>query len=261
MSLVFPKKKKCTALSHAVIAVVRPRSFLSPLLLGLGSFLYKKFGSRHLIDILSAVGFSSSYQETLILESSCIQRAQPQILPDAFSQFIFDYADFNINTLDGHGTFHTMGGIHCVSPYNATERDRRILRAPHTNTATLIGQYGVIPIKRYEKLDVHDKQPLITNNLDSIRLIDNDVVPTTCDLMWLYAKWSCNPQLLGWSGFMEEVHAGKSFCKSKILCLPFINAPPTDYDSIYTSLVLAVEKCKTINQRTCIVTPSIYHYI
>lgn len=33
-------KKKCVALSHAVIAAVRPRSFLSSLLLGLSTFIY-----------------------------------------------------------------------------------------------------------------------------------------------------------------------------------------------------------------------------
>ena len=35
---------KCTALSHSIISAVRPRSFISPLQLGVGVFLHKKFG-------------------------------------------------------------------------------------------------------------------------------------------------------------------------------------------------------------------------
>lgn len=41
-----------------------------------------------------------------------------------------------------------------------------------------------------------------------------------------------------------------SFVRSKIICLPFINFPPSQYDTIHTALVLAVEKCKTSNQTT-----------
>lgn len=53
---------------------------------------------------------------------------------------------------------------------------------------------------------------------------------------------------------MEEATAGKSFMRSKIICLPFIIYPPSQYDTINTSLLLAVEKCKTSNQKTCFVT-------
>lgn len=36
--------------------------------------------------------------------------------------------------------------------------------------------------------------------------------------------------------------------------MPFINAPPTDYDTLLTSLLFSIEKCKASNQNTCIVT-------
>jgi hypothetical protein len=65
---------KCTALSHSIISAVRPRSFISPLQLGVGVFLYKKFGSRYLLDILSALGFSSSYSESMLFEISAVMR-------------------------------------------------------------------------------------------------------------------------------------------------------------------------------------------
>ncbi|CAD6231375.1 GSCOCG00012225001-RA-CDS, partial [Cotesia congregata] len=53
---------------------------------------------------------------------------------------------------------------------------------------------------------------------------------------------------------MIEATAEKPFERSRIICLPFINAPPTDYDTILTSLLFSIEKCKASNQKTCIVT-------
>ena len=49
--------------------------------------------------------------------------------------------------------------------------------------------------------------------------------------------------LEGWSGFMERATRNIPYCKSFISCLPFINAPPSNYDTIiYTALLSAVEK-------------------
>jgi len=59
-TLIDKWKTKYIALSHAVC----DRSFLSPILLGVGSFLYRKFGSKNLISILSAL---NSYRRTVKL--------------------------------------------------------------------------------------------------------------------------------------------------------------------------------------------------
>lgn len=53
---------------------------------------------------------------------------------------------------------------------------------------------------------------------------------------------------------MEQATVDKTYERSKILCLPFINAPPSDYDTVYTSLICAVRKCEAVNQNTCFVT-------
>jgi len=34
---------------------------------------------------------------------------------ESFKPFVFDNADFYIRTLDGYGTFHSMGGTMCVT--------------------------------------------------------------------------------------------------------------------------------------------------
>lgn len=66
--------RKCTLVAHSIIAATRPSSFISPLLLGVGCFLYKKYGSSNLINILSSLGFSASYNSISLFEDSCAFR-------------------------------------------------------------------------------------------------------------------------------------------------------------------------------------------
>ncbi|KAK2578572.1 hypothetical protein KPH14_012006, partial [Odynerus spinipes] len=72
--------------------------------------------------------------------------------------------------------------------------------------------------------------------------------------MWLYGKWACITRIPGWNGFMEEATANKTFYKSKVMFLPFINAPPSDYDTIYTTLNSALTRSKATKCKSCIVT-------
>ncbi|KAK9882608.1 hypothetical protein WA026_022237 [Henosepilachna vigintioctopunctata] len=71
--------------------------------------------------------------ESLLFEISAIMRPALTIEQNSFSQFVFDNADFNTNTLDGLSTFHAMRGIHCVTPKTAIAPDQvipRLLRMP-----------------------------------------------------------------------------------------------------------------------------------
>lgn len=79
-------------------------------------------------------------------------RPQLQIKQNAFSQFVFDNADFNINNLDGFNTFHTLGGIHCVTPNIAISRNQNISRLSRLPSARVVGEYGFVPIKCFQKL-------------------------------------------------------------------------------------------------------------
>ena len=65
--------KKVATMSHCIISSVRPRSFLSPILLGLSSMMHKKYASKGLIDSLSNLGLCSLYKETLRFEASIVQ--------------------------------------------------------------------------------------------------------------------------------------------------------------------------------------------
>lgn len=64
--------KKTTSIAHAIMSAVRPRSFLSPLQVGLSVTLHKKFGSRKVIDLCHALGFCASYYEAQLYEASAL---------------------------------------------------------------------------------------------------------------------------------------------------------------------------------------------
>ncbi|KYN22379.1 hypothetical protein ALC57_05221 [Trachymyrmex cornetzi] len=109
--------KKIATLAHCIISSTRPRSFTSPILVGLSSMIHKKYASKGLIDSLSNVGLIASYKEVLKFEASIINDpANHTLTEDAYIQFVYDNADHNTCTIDGRNTFHAMGGIMIATP-------------------------------------------------------------------------------------------------------------------------------------------------
>lgn len=251
-------KQKCIALSHAVISAVRPRSFFSSLLTGVSVYLYKKFGSRQLIDILSALGFSASHHEAVLLEMSTVLQPNAQLIntsttEDVFLQFIFDNADFNVNTLDGLHTFHAMGGIMPITPATVAATEEPVKRLKKINSFDLVQQAGAIKLQTFQKNEDNTLTSVDIRDLETLCPIGNDIKPSTADIIWLYGK-SIGMSLPGWNGFMEQATSKRDSERSKIVYLPFINAPPSRHDTVYTSLLEASQRCKTLGQKTCFVT-------
>lgn len=249
-------KKKCVSIAHAIISATRNRSFLSSIKIGLGAYLYRKFGSKHLVNICAAMGFSCSYDEALLVESSAIVQGEgtPPIEKGAFVQFVSDNADVNVDTLDGNNTFHEMGGIMIISPKTAVLPDKAIPRLKKLISADNIGSFFVSEIQQCSVRK--------NSGLSSIPIIDvnegfqvaGDILPTAPELLWLFGKTANSPDIPGWNGFMEQVTDGLDFHTSKIVFLPFIHAPPTDYDTVLTSLLDAAARTAAHGQHTCFVT-------
>ena len=69
-----------------------------------------------IIDLLSKCGISVSYKSIQLYEASIITNPPSQKINSAFVQFIFDNTDHNVGTLDGHETFHCLGGVAVYTP-------------------------------------------------------------------------------------------------------------------------------------------------
>ena len=108
--------RRYIAIAHSIISACRPRPFISPILLAISIFILRKYASRDLEEILRSINFTKNYKEILRFENSIIFIDKPSYNLNGFTQFIFDNADFNVATLTGHNTFHSLGDIACVAP-------------------------------------------------------------------------------------------------------------------------------------------------
>lgn len=88
-------KNKCKGFTHAIMAAVRSKSFLSSIQVSFGTYLYRKFRSKHLVNLIHMMGFSCTYIKAIRFESSGILRGQlSQLIEEgAFMQFVGDNAE------------------------------------------------------------------------------------------------------------------------------------------------------------------------
>lgn len=201
--------------------------------MGLAVVLNRKYGSRVLLNLLSSLGFSASYHEAVLFETSAIMSPQSHIMSEAFTQFVYDNADHNVSTIDGSNTFHAMGGIQCVTPAQSVATVGIIPRLRKLPKAHFLGAFGTVPLKSYEKKSAGGLRAVIVKDLSSLNPIEYDIKILPTDFIWLYGKWKIETEsIAGWNGFMEQITSDMQWSKSRIIFLPFINANPSDYDTI-----------------------------
>lgn len=245
--------KQIATISHCVISAVRPRSFLSPILIGLAAMIHKKYAAKELIEALSNLSMCSSYKETLRFEASIIKDpASKTWTEDSYLQFIYDNADHNSCTIDGKNTFHAMGGIMVATPSASVTSVKTIPRLNIIPSAEEIGKTGFIKLLNFEKKNSDGLKAVIVENIYE-NDIDDPYETSSQDFMWLYSKNS-DKKSKGWNGFMEIYYDHSSFSTSKVIPIPFINNPPSNYNTIFTTLVESARRCQAQKQNFCFVT-------
>ena len=95
--------------------------------------------------MLCSLGIFTSYSEAVRYQSSATQNSAPAIDGNANLQYVFDNADYNLRTLNGHDTFHAKGGIICVTPKIPVHTNTRISRKV-VDTSKGVSCRGVIPV-------------------------------------------------------------------------------------------------------------------
>ena len=122
------------------------------------------FGSRWLVDELSWLGFSISYDEVnrykqSVIGSKSLDNLLAEYLPDAFTQWVADNVDHNVASLDGTGSLQGMGIIVISTPKDNVPliaKSGVISRQPRVKATKLVKDKGVT-ILQYIGLHV---QPL-----------------------------------------------------------------------------------------------------
>jgi len=147
---------KQKVLGQAIVAACRIKSFLTPILLGVGVFLHRHYGSRQLVDLLSNLGFSCTYNKVLRYENCVIAHETAERTHGELSgasgdyiKFAFDNADVNVWTVTGHGAFHSVGSVMMSTPApNIPEKP--VTRQLHVTTAAVTAGHGHMDITRYK---------------------------------------------------------------------------------------------------------------
>lgn len=245
--------RRCISIAHAIIFACRPRSFLSPILLSIAVYIHRRYESRELIDMLSYMGFCDDYKEVQRLYASILSTDVPTYNLDGFSQFVFDNADFNTATISGHNTFHTMGGIACVTP--AGNPDSITLKRSTTDLpkAEVVRKFGKIPIMTYKKPAKIGLSSITLEPLKDVNYsLPSQQLALSLDYLWIrnFPVDTCP----SWNGFMQTAVRGAKYEKTRIEILPFIHLDSSNPSTIYTALSFARRQCELHGIKTCFVT-------
>ncbi|GBM23746.1 hypothetical protein AVEN_271111-1 [Araneus ventricosus] len=177
-----------------------------------------------------------------------------EVEDNEFVQFVFDNADHNIRIVDGHGTFHAVGGIQCVAPSSAIQWSSRIPQPKITPTANVVGNFEFIPSVTHDKPKNQELNRLVMEDVLSLKLRPMDTeIGMAYHWIGMAVTKSAEEPHTGWSGFREIAAEQVCYEKSAVIPLPFVNLRPSNLTSISTCLRFAAEKCRK-RQKRCIVT-------
>ena len=152
---------KENSIGHSIIQSAQPSSVTTPTLFGIGVEMDHVFGSRWLVNELSKLGFSISYDEVnrykqSVLQSESLDSLLAEYFPGTFTQWVANNVDHNVASLDGNGSFHGMGIIAISTPKDDVPlcaKSRKISR--HIKVDEVVREKGV-PILQYY-VDPHEK--------------------------------------------------------------------------------------------------------
>ncbi|ELU04056.1 hypothetical protein CAPTEDRAFT_206657 [Capitella teleta] len=207
---------------------------------------------------LNCLGFSDDYKEVQRFLSAIASNDQPSYQLDGFFQFVFDNADFNVATISGHNTFHSIGGIGCVTPDSGRSR-HTIKRSTKLVKADVTGEFGKVAIKAYKKPFVSALSCIKVSSLfpDELNPRSQKLL-FTLDQLWMASMTLPDANLStpspSWGGFMQLASKGENYKRTRIEILPFINLQPTNPSSIYTALNFSRKQSSLHGMETCFVT-------
>ena len=252
---------KQESIGQAILYASKPRSFIPPVLFGLGVEVDHLFGSRWLIDELNRLGFSVSYSEVLRFKQSAVKEDDTSktfetLVPGTFTQFVGDNVDHNLNTLDGKGTFHGMGILAASTNKHEIQRMRRshIKRQKLDRGTDFLLDKGV----KIVPYNITSNEPSLSKikfaSIDKLMYPDAVKLSPNIDLLWHTSQHFLNCKRPNWSGFMQTFSNGEHPGASLITLLPIINLQPSDETCIYSTLLYCIDLCEKYNLGTPCIT-------
>lgn len=232
--------------------------------------MYHHVPSRHILDTLSQLGLTCSYNEvrqvTTSLAKQEIDDKEEIYVPKCLApvstekqnyiRASIDNFDLNEETIDGKETTHVMAMVvfqekQCVES----------IREPIKGGKLALSREEIdITSQRIKKYNKPKTRPVPAElKLPTISR-ENSNLYKKINLFWRLLKLNQNEySLLGWSDF-QNIMSKNNIPLSTITYLPFLNAPPTEFDTIFTAMVRLVELAEKLNQDHIIITADLSIY-
>ncbi|KAJ8671768.1 hypothetical protein QAD02_003027 [Eretmocerus hayati] len=192
--------------------------------------------------------FIIHYSGTLLFQASLIKHPQSYSITDAYFKFVSDNADQNKRTIDGYGTLHVLGNIQIVNPASSVTSEELIPRLKQLPSAAELGKAGVWELQKYHSSMKDGSKNVIMKVVGHGKDKSPLDLFNSRDLAWLYDKSHKPLETKGWNAFMAMVCELQEYQTSRVLPLPIVNNPPSDYDTIYTALLYADREARRRNR-------------
>ncbi|KAJ8893155.1 hypothetical protein PR048_005738 [Dryococelus australis] len=210
----------------------------------MGVYCHRRYASKQLVEVLSSLGFSSNMAEVYRYEQSVLyQKNSGGHSPAQFTQFCFDNADFNINTLDSNNVFHCMGGIRCTTHSSAinVSFNPRISETPKSSDITAVRRFNIFKYKNPISSGLKD------NEINQLSLVPVNSVARALviHLLWISGRWAGISAPPSWNGYMKVSMSNPStdFHSTEVTVLPFINLEPGYMPTIYSVPLFSSKEC------------------
>ena len=237
------------SLCHVIMQATGKQSYISPLLLSVGLFIHQSTRSRVLLDVLSSLGFSASYDQVMAFERSAVVSHSINDLPPGlvgaqdgggFCQWVADNFDYNEDTISGHDSTHVMGIIACQTPCSIAQ-STTVIQRKNVSAQELAGAGDFSEfIKPYKS---PAKSLMADIKIKEISPIKFNVAPYEhLDTLWLYSSmlYKSPPN---WQGFMSSVIKGKCQCSS-VIYNPMVPLNPQTNEAVYSTMAFVVSQSK-----------------
>ncbi|KAJ8896675.1 hypothetical protein PR048_002020 [Dryococelus australis] len=146
------RKRKCISIAHSCHHFCATTDLHVPHINQPRFIAIQEVWLQNIVNILSSLGFCSSYYEVQLLEMPTILHTHPN-MNGSFSQFVFDNTDFNACTIDQLNILHAMGGIRCTTPEISVVRRTKISRLTEIPSSKSSGELGVLPLEVLGKME------------------------------------------------------------------------------------------------------------
>ena len=224
-----------------------------------GLTAHRVLGSKTFVQTLYSLGVSHSYDEILRYERLVALKFKIEIKigPNnkPFLQFGVDNTDFNTNTPTGKCSFQFLGVIGILASKDDLEKKLPIKREAISPTAEALEVEAHVEFHHYpdEKKKCGLAKVKVQKRNQNMALKATD--STKLSYFWMYLQFISKFKFPGWNGFMEKLTSqNKDYNISEILFYPFINAPPSDYSTLYSAAIFCKEQAKKAGMKTIINT-------